>query len=389
MMEDPFSFFITQQLTVGNVRSLTRLYTEVVTQPELQFRLQTYLERMQQLGFLALNGDEIVVNKMGFRFKLDRRAQGRLLPTLFETSTHAAIRAVDKGDTAPVLFLISEDPVTAGEVSAAIERFRADMRQIGERVKSREPVGVRIVGLFNTPMLAQDYLSTPDNSELREECSPGTFARRIHEVSQAAHDLAPVLGSLNLVLSEAQGALDEDVVQILALATERLRKIHQDFLPESRRKVETEKANALDCARNSLAELSKTKAPHIRLEYLGPDHSSALHQLRQSELQRTITNLLKNALEAVGEQGNGVVSLELKEQGDTVELSIQDNGPGFAPQVLVDIKQARWTTTKPGGNGLGVRHAIDTAQKAGGDLFIDSVIGEGTIIRLSLPILKT
>jgi signal transduction histidine kinase len=385
MMEDPFSFFITQQLTVGNVRSISRLYTEIVVQPELQFRLQAYFEKMQALGFLAFHGDEIVVNKMGFRFKLDKRSQGRLLPALFEISTNAAIRAVDQGQTAPILFLISEDPVTAAEVSAAVEGFRKEMRAIGERVKAREPHGVRAIGLFNTPMLAQDYLVTAETPELQATWSPGTVARRLGEVAQAAHDMAPALRSLDVVLAEARDQLDSDTLNLLELAAERIKKVYQDLLPTNRRKSESNTADASACAHAAFTEISMINQGHVQMEYVGSLSGASRVSIAPYELTRAIANILKNATEAVQLRKDGQVLLEVNESDETITITVQDNGPGFDPTLLDEVRRSRWMSSKPGGCGLGLRHATEVAQKAGGDLTIESTPGQGTSVRMEIP----
>ncbi|MBU6374486.1 MAG: GHKL domain-containing protein [Bdellovibrionales bacterium] len=388
MMEDPFSFFITQQLTVGNVRSLKRLCTEVVPQLELRARLESYLERMQQLGFLAMNGDEIIVNKMGFRFKLDRRAQGRLFPALFEISTNAAIRAVEQAGTAPILFLISEDPITSGEISKAVENFRAEMRVIGERVKTRDPRGVRAIGIFNTPMLSEDFVAAPESLATQTSCSPGTVERRLSEVAQAAHDMAPAIQSLELIAGEAREKLDPEILQLLELTTERIRKTYQHLLPKGRRKGEDGLANGVYCALAAYREASKIKPHRISVEYEGPAESSATLQLANSELTRAIGNLLKNAIEASDTKVDGRVLLSLQESEDLIQITVQDNGPGFDPEVLNEIQRERWTTTKLNGSGIGIRQATEATQKAGGDLLIESTPGHGTTIRVRLPVLR-
>jgi len=78
-----------------------------------------------------------------------------------------------------------------------------------------------------------------------------------------------------------------------------------------------------------------------------------------SQLQQVIVNLLGNALDAVREQEQRVITLEATESVDNsrVLFSISDSGTGIAPEVLEHLFEP-FVTTKPRGHGLGLGLAI-------------------------------
>jgi two-component system C4-dicarboxylate transport sensor histidine kinase DctB len=78
-----------------------------------------------------------------------------------------------------------------------------------------------------------------------------------------------------------------------------------------------------------------------------------------SQLQQVIVNLLGNALDAVREQEQRVITLEAVESADNgrVLFSIADSGTGIAPEVLEHLFEP-FVTTKPRGHGLGLGLAI-------------------------------
>ncbi|QGZ58134.1 ATP-binding protein [Paraburkholderia acidiphila] len=78
-----------------------------------------------------------------------------------------------------------------------------------------------------------------------------------------------------------------------------------------------------------------------------------------SQLQQVIVNLLGNALDAVRDASKRVIAMEASEpdaQG-RVRFTIDDSGPGIAPEVLAHLFEP-FVTTKPRGQGLGLGLAI-------------------------------
>jgi len=100
-------------------------------------------------------------------------------------------------------------------------------------------------------------------------------------------------------------------------------------------------------------------------------------------LEQVLVNLLQNAFEAVEKRVQGLVTLTVRDMGDTVEIAVADNGPGLAPEVERGLFTP-FLTTKPQGLGLGLVIARDIAAGFGGQLTAASTPGEGATFTLTL-----
>lgn len=107
------------------------------------------------------------------------------------------------------------------------------------------------------------------------------------------------------------------------------------------------------------------------------------------QIQQIIVNLLRNAIEAVGASERKVIIIELARRGDDVILSVEDSGPGVAPEILPELFRAFATGAK-GGVGLGLAISKSIAQSHGGDLQVDpGGKGRGARFTLQLPTVGT
>ncbi|MGY8610664.1 ATP-binding protein [Bacillus altitudinis] len=103
-------------------------------------------------------------------------------------------------------------------------------------------------------------------------------------------------------------------------------------------------------------------------------------------IRRAVTNLILNALVHNDADVKIIVQLEQKEH---THITIQDNGKGIEEAELEKVFDRYYRGTNTGGthagSGLGMAIAKDIIQKHGGDITIQSMIGEGTTIDIQLP----
>ncbi|HEX3974009.1 MAG TPA: ATP-binding protein [Stellaceae bacterium] len=115
-----------------------------------------------------------------------------------------------------------------------------------------------------------------------------------------------------------------------------------------------------------------------------------------NEFDLAIVNLVLNARDAL-EQG-GVVRITARNtrlpadaeaglaERDGVHLTIADNGAGIAPDILPRVFDPFFTTKQTGkGTGLGLSQVHGFANQSGGSVAVDSTLGRGTAVTLSLP----
>lgn len=99
-------------------------------------------------------------------------------------------------------------------------------------------------------------------------------------------------------------------------------------------------------------------------------------------LKRAISNLVNNAVEAL--EGVGVVVVSVSATSHHVTIRVGDNGPGMPPETVASLGRRGFSQGKATGSGLGLYQVMTAIQGAGGDVHVDSRLGEGTQISLVL-----
>lgn len=104
------------------------------------------------------------------------------------------------------------------------------------------------------------------------------------------------------------------------------------------------------------------------------------------QVEMVLHNILVNALDAIehSQKTRGHVAISIAGRGDSVELSIEDNGPGVASEILGRLFQP-FTTSKPHGMGLGLTISRSLIEAHGGTLNYRAVDTGGSRFDLILP----
>ncbi len=97
----------------------------------------------------------------------------------------------------------------------------------------------------------------------------------------------------------------------------------------------------------------------------------------RGQLQQVFFNIFTNALEAVEEHGSIVLST-WEENPETVGISIQDDGEGISPENLERIFDPFFSTRQKYGTGLGLSITYGIIKKLGGEIQVQSTLGEGS-----------
>lgn len=99
------------------------------------------------------------------------------------------------------------------------------------------------------------------------------------------------------------------------------------------------------------------------------------------QIYQVVLNLVHNALQAVP-SGGGIV-VRCRRESEWIALEVQDDGPGFAPEILAKAF-TRFCTTKPDGTGLGLAVSRRIVEEHGGTIVAENVPGGGARVRLQL-----
>ncbi len=103
----------------------------------------------------------------------------------------------------------------------------------------------------------------------------------------------------------------------------------------------------------------------------------------RGKMRRALQHVIENAIQAM--PGGGEVTISSKPVGSEVEFVITDTGIGMTEDVLEKIFTPLFTT-KAKGIGLGLAISRRIIEAHGGSISVESKVGEGSCIRLKIPI---
>jgi two-component system CitB family sensor kinase len=103
-----------------------------------------------------------------------------------------------------------------------------------------------------------------------------------------------------------------------------------------------------------------------------------------TELATIVGNLVDNALDALGPDRQGTVSVALRDDGAHATIVVRDDGPGLSPEVLARAFEPGVTTKPPGpvGRGLGLALVRRAAGALGGSVEVENDGGAVFTVRL-------
>jgi two-component system heavy metal sensor histidine kinase CusS len=214
-------------------------------------------------------------------------------------------------------------------------------------------------------------------------------------IAHAAHELRSPLtalyGELQLALRRSRSADEYRTSIEEALdSAKRLKALAEDLLALARIGAEREASRtpvALDeVAKNAASWVASEAARrHVELA-IDADGSSVLgHAI---DLERLLRNLLDNAVRHSPEGGH--VRVEARSDGETVHLTVIDDGPGIPPEerdrVFDPFYRADSERRRDDGSGLGLAIVREIARVHGGDVSVEEGPGgKGALFRATLP----
>jgi PAS domain S-box-containing protein len=203
-----------------------------------------------------------------------------------------------------------------------------------------------------------------------------------------AHDFNNLLmiisGNIHTVKKEVSSVKGGRALQSIEMASQRAASLTRQLLSFARRQsVQPQAINLadrLDAMRDMLKSgLGSTAALAIEV---APDVGFIVAD--PSEFETALVNLVINARDAMPE--GGTVIVRARNNGEVIDVSVEDTGTGI-PQDIINKVFDPFFTTKPigKGTGLGLSQVHGFTHQAGGTIDIESVLGEGTKITMSLP----
>jgi putative PEP-CTERM system histidine kinase len=198
------------------------------------------------------------------------------------------------------------------------------------------------------------------------------------------HDLKNLISQLTLMLKNAKRHRDNPAFQADMLTTVehvvgRMNGLMLQLRTGSAQPVDSPRhvdVGALVrrvCATKSAACVAIDVASHVPLGTLA----------HEDRLEHVIGHLLQNAIDATPPPGSVRVGVERR--GAMVIIVVADTGNGMTQEFVRDRLFKPFETTKSSGMGIGVYESVQYVSSIGGEISIDSKLGEGTTVEVRLP----
>ena len=222
-----------------------------------------------------------------------------------------------------------------------------------------------------------------------------------HELNQPLAALRSFSDNTRVLLERGEHDAARENLEAIGALTERMGKItNQLKLFVGRARPKNPRANVGRALRNALGLLGKrldgvrvelalvddSAEPPVRAPFdPDADYPALVAQCDDLRLEQVLINLIGNALDAVVTVSAPRIGMEVDAGEHTLSISVLDNGPGIADDVMPRLFEPFFTTKEMGhGLGLGLAISSSIARDCGGTLVAHNEPGGGARFVLTL-----
>ena len=313
-----------------------------------------------------------------------------MMPDISGFDTAVILKKDPETADIPIIFLTAFN-----NPSDLVKGFQVGANDFLTKPFNKEELVMRV--MHQIQLVAAKRIIVRQNEELKR-----TISNRDKMYSVIAHDLRSPMASIRMVLNLAVNVVSPDVVgeEIFGLLDKANRESEEthDLLDNLLKwtKSQTGRLNVvyqdidLDDVVPGIVDIFKMIAEmkKINLQYL-PAEEKLTVRADNDMIKTVIRNFISNAVKFTPE-GKGI-EVFYKREGDFARICVQDHGVGIAADRVDNIFHKGETTYGTGGeegSGLGLQLCQDFARKNGGDAYVESVEGEGSVFSFTIPLKK-
>ena len=296
-------------------------------------------------------------------------AQGRDIGDVFPIFNEVT------GETAknPVRGAISEGRVVALANHTVLRHSNGYTIPIEDSAAPIRDQRGRLIGVV---LVFRDVTNERKSQELMRKSEKLSAAARLS--ATVAHEINnPLEAVANLIyLAKITPGTSADVVEQLGLAEQELERVAHitrqtlGFYRESNVPEPIDIPVLIDSVLRLYSNKLESKNIRVMRELADcpPMHGVA------GELKQVVSNLISNAIDAVSARGTIRIALEPagEAKASTVQMVVEDDGPGISPQDVDRIFEPFFTTKKDVGTGLGLWVTREIIERHGGSIIADS-----------------
>ena len=311
-----------------------------------------------------------------------------MMPDISGFDTAVILKKDPQTADIPIIFLTA-----LNNPSDLVHGFQVGANDFLTKPFNKEELIVRV--MHQITLVAAKRLIQQQNQELR-----ATISNRDKMYSVIAHDLRSPMASIRMVLNLIVTTMSPDTIgqelyELLDKANRESEECH-DLLDNLLKwtKSQTGRLNVVlqDLDLNDIIPgvvdifemIAQTK--RIKLEYKGTSEPMVV-RADNDMLKTVVRNFLSNAIKFSPEES--VIEIMMTKEGNFAKVSITDHGVGIAPERLDSIfhkGETTYGTSGEEGSGLGLQLCADFSRKIGGDVKVESKLGEGSTFSVFVPL---
>ncbi len=211
---------------------------------------------------------------------------------------------------------------------------------------------------------------------------------------QVAHEIKNPLTPMKLSIQHLQRAqmenhprlneLTSKVSKTLIEQIEHLTKIANEFSSFAQMPKPQEEYIELNEMLSNMLSLYEENGDDVKIVKSFSQDDAFVYTDR-TQLNRVFLNIVKNALEAMEESPSKILTVQVKKKGPKVIISFTDTGKGITDEQREKIFVPNFTS-KGGGMGLGLAISKNIIENAGGRIWFETKVGQGTTFFIELPL---
>ena len=198
--------------------------------------------------------------------------------------------------------------------------------------------------------------------------------------------------------TECDQSIDKNIfIKLLFSSTQDLRRVFEEYSKTLIQQIDT--MSSIASAFSNFAKmpaqqnetLNVVKIVKLALDIFNEDYifftaekEEIIAKFDRTQLIRVVTNLVKNAIQAMPDNITPKVVINVGENNGDVVITVSDNGSGVSEENKSKVFEPKFTT-KTSGMGLGLAMVKNIVETYNGSITLTSTIGEGTTFNVTFP----
>jgi len=253
--------------------------------------------------------------------------------------------------------------------------FTKEVVDIAQDNSSSKVIILRNITSFKELDVAKTNFIATISHELKTPLASSDFSLKLLEDERVSH--------LSTEQKELIKNLKQDNQRMLRILSELLNMSQVEAGKIQLEMVEANPETLAENAVNAVSTAAREKNITIQKQYEeGTGKVNADIEKTGWVLNNFLTNAIKHSPEG------GTIALRVKRSGNIIEFSVADQGPGIPSEYSAKVFERFFKVpgSKAGGTGLGLAISKELIEAEGGQIWVKSEIGSGTIFGFSLSI---